>query len=38
MAHYGKRLIAIFEDFFTSIKKIFIIAGRMGTKLSFYEV
>ena len=34
--HYGKGLISIFEEFFASIKKISILAGRLGTRLSFY--
>ena len=33
-----KSLISVFEELFTSIDKIFILAGRLGTKLSFYEV
>ena len=38
IAHYGKKLIAIFRRFFAIIKKNFIFAGRLGTNLSFYEV
>ena len=38
IVHYGKSLIAIFQDFFTSINKTFIFAGRMGARLSFYKV
>ena len=26
-----------FQEFFASINKIFILAGRLGTRLSFYE-
>ena len=37
-AHCGKGLIAIFRDFFASINEIFILAGGLGTRLSFYEV
>ena len=33
IAHYEKGLIAIFEQFFASIKKILILAGRLGTRL-----
>ena len=38
LAQYGKSLISIFQEFFASINKIFILAGRLGTRLSFYEV
>ena len=38
MAHYAKSLISIVQRIFVSIKKIFILAGRLDTKLSFYEV
>ena len=37
-AHYGKGFIAISQDFFASINTIFILAGRMGARLSFLEV
>ena len=30
--HYGKSLIPIFLDIFATINKIFILAGRLGTK------
>ena len=33
-----KFLISVFQEFFASIGKIFILAGRLGTKLSFYGV
>ena len=36
--HYGKSLIFVFQDFFASIDKIFILAWGLGTRLSFYEV
>ena len=36
--HYGKILISVFQEFFASIDKIFILAGGLGTRLSFYEV
>ena len=32
--HYGKSLLAIFREFFASINKTFILAERMGTRLS----
>ena len=38
IAHYGKNLISVFQELFASIDKIFILAGRLGTRLSFYEV
>ena len=28
----------VFEEFFTIINEIFILAGRLGTRLSFYGV
>ena len=31
--HYKKSLIATFQDFFASINKIFILAGRLGTSI-----
>ena len=34
----GKSLISVLQRFFASIDKIFILAGRLGTRLSFYEV
>ena len=37
MEHCGESLISIFEEFFASIEKIFILAGGLGTRLSFYE-
>ena len=33
-----KFLISVFQEFFTSIDKIFILAGRLGTRLSCYKV
>ena len=33
-----KSLISIFQEIFTSIDKIFILVGRLGTRLSFYKV
>ena len=33
MVHYRKSLIAIFQDIFASINKIFILAGRPGTSI-----
>ena len=37
-AHYGKSLISVFQKFFASVNKIFLLAGRLSTRLSFYEV
>ena len=37
-ARRGKGLVAIFRDFFASIGKIFILAGGLGTGLSFYGI
>ena len=33
----GKSLISVFQDFSSSINKTFILARRLGTRLSFYE-
>ena len=39
IAHYGKSLISVFQEFFANINnKIFILAGRLSTRLFFYEV
>ena len=38
IAHYGKILISVFQEFFASINKIFIFAGGLGTTVSFYGV
>ena len=38
IAHYGKSLSFVFQEFFARIYKILILAGRLGTRLSFYEV
>ena len=35
---YEKSSISIFQEFFASINEIFILAVRLGIKLSFYEV
>ena len=37
-APYGKSIISIFQAFFASTNKIFLLAGRLVTRLSFYEV
>ena len=37
IAHYGKSLISVFQEFFASINKSFILSGTLNTKLSFYE-
>ena len=34
----GQRLISVFREFSASINKIFILKGRLGTKLSFNGV
>ena len=33
-----EKLISVFQEFFASITKIFILAGELGTRLSFYGV
>ena len=38
IAKYGKNLIAIFEEFFATIRKILILEGGLGTGLPFCEV
>ena len=38
IAHYGKGLISICQEFFDSINETFTLAGRLGTRLLFYEV
>ena len=38
IANYEKSLISVFEEFFASINKIFILEGRLDTRLLFYEV
>ena len=38
IVHNVKSLISVFQEFSTSINKTFILAGRVGTRLSFYEV
>ena len=35
--HYGKILISIFRQFLASIDKVFILGGRLGTRIKFYE-
>ena len=34
----AKSIISIFQEIFAGVKKIYILAGRLGTRLSFYEV
>ena len=36
--HNVKSLISVFQEFSASINKTFILAGRVGTRLSFHEV
>ena len=38
IAHYGKTLVSVFQEFFASVNKTFILAGRLSTWLSFYEI
>ena len=38
IAYYGKSSISIFQQFFASISKIFILGVGLGTKLYFNEV
>ena len=38
IVHYGKSLFSVFLEFFASVNKILIFAGRLDTRLSFYEV
>ena len=35
IAHYGKRLITIFQKFFAGNDKTFILAGRLDSRLPF---
>ena len=35
--NYRKSLISVFKEFFPGINKSFILAGRLGTRLSFEE-
>ena len=36
--YYRKSLISIFQEFLAIIDKIFILAGRPHTRVSFYQV
>ena len=36
--HCGESLISVVQEFFASIDKIFILAGGLSARLSFYEV
>ena len=38
IVHKRKSLVSVFQEFSASINKTFILAGRLGTRLSFYEV
>ena len=38
MEHHGKGLVAIFRGLVASTSKIFILAGALDTRLSFYEI
>ena len=33
IGHYGKSSISIFQEFFASMKKVFILVGRLSTSL-----
>ena len=33
-----KSLISIFQEIFTSIDKIFILVGRLGTRLDYHSI
>ena len=37
IVQHGKSLITAFQEFFASIDKTFVLAARVGTRLSFYE-
>ena len=38
ITRYGKSLISVLQVFFARIDNIFILTGRLGTRLSFYEI
>ena len=38
LAQHRKSLLSVFQEFFASIVKILILARRLGTRLSFYEM
>ena len=38
MGNSGKSLISAFQEFLASVNQIFILAGRLGLRLRFYEV
>ena len=38
IARKEKSLISVFQEFSANIKETFILAGRLGIRLSFYEV
>ena len=37
IAHQGKSLISVFQEYFGSIDKIFLLAGRLDTRVSFMK-
>ena len=37
MVHYEKSLLSLFQAFFASIDNILVLAGKLGTRLTFYE-
>ena len=38
IAHYWKSLISVLEEFVASTKKMLILTGGLGTRMSFYGV
>ena len=38
LAHQGKSLISIFQESFANIDKTLILGGRLGTRLSSFEI
>ena len=38
IADYGKSLISVFQEVFASLENVFILAGTLGTRLSFYKI
>ena len=37
MSSLREKLVFVFQEFLASVSKVFILAGRQGTRLSFYE-
>ena len=38
IAHFWKSLMSVFQEFFASINKVLLLARRLGTRPSCYEV